>query len=123
MAIEMVSGDSRIYTATLYMPGNVTFAIDPVADVVKAALVSTDRKTVYAAAITLSSTTTGADWSVSKVAFQFPKAATADIDFSAYKRGEIAMLLEVQVTFNAATTPNDYTWYLEGVTMKKGNIA
>jgi len=41
---------------------------------------------------------------------------------AATKKGELPAVVEVQVTHNAATDPDDWTWYVGDVVLKKGNI-
>lgn len=123
MAATIVAGDSKLYAVTLYMPGGTeAFAINPVTDSVQVAIVSLDRKTSYTQPVEASSTTAGADWEHSKIVFKFSRAATAAIDFSRAKNGEIQAGLEVQVTFNKDTSPDDWTWFIPEITLVPGNI-
>ena len=117
MAQEFILGDSRPYVVNLSING-ATFPIDPLAATVKAALVKSDKTKLLAGPVTLSSTTPGADWSVSKLVVKFPRAATADVK----EKGD--HLLEVQVTFDNADTnvdDDDWTWFIP-VTLARGNI-
>ena len=122
----MTAGDSRLYTAELFIPDensvDAPFVIDPVADTVQLAIVSKDLTTRYTEPLTLVSTTPGADWSKSIVAFKFPRAATADIVFPSSGKQELKAILEVQVTFDALGVADDWTWRIEGVILVPGKI-
>lgn len=115
------AGDSRLYTIDLFMPGGETFVIDPALDTVQIAIVSKDLLTRYADPLELSSTTPGADWSTSKVAFKYPRIATSGIEFTARQK-DIKAVIEVQVTFDAAGAADDWTWRIDGITLVPGNI-
>ncbi len=117
-------GDSRLYTVDLLIPNSgvdAPFIIDPATDSVQVAIVSKDLLTRYTTPLTLASTTPGADWSVSKVAFKFPKEATSGIEFTARQK-DIKAVLEVQVTFDTLGAADDWTWRIEGITLVPGNI-
>ena len=106
---QIVTGDSRPYTISLTIDGK-PFAISG-SDTVKAGIVSADRKTVLAAAATLSSSTPGSDWAVSKVVYKPSRTATTGIVTQ-------AAFIEVQVSFNGT---DDWTWFIP-VTVVQGNV-
>lgn len=120
--IIITTGDSRLYTADLFMPDGTTFAIDPLTDTVQVAIVSSDLQTRHTDPLAMVSTTPGADWDTSKVAFKFPREATADIVFPPRKK-ELSVVVEVQVTFDKDGLADDWTWRIEGVFLVKGNIS
>ena len=114
---EIVLGDSRPYTVALKINGN-PFAINPSSDVVKAAIISADKKKLLAGPITLLSTTPGGDWANSTLIVKFPRALTADVAIIG------KALLEVQVTFDnadASVDDDDWTWFLP-VTLSRGQL-
>lgn len=115
-------GDSRLHAVDLFMPDGSTFIIDSSADTVQIAIVSKDLTIRYTDPLELVSTTPGADWAKSKVAFKFPKVATSGIEFTARQK-EIKAVLEVQVTFDADGLADDWTWRVGDVTLVPGNIA
>lgn len=116
------TGDSRMYSINLFMPDGSTFVIDPVADTVQVALVSKDLVTRYTDPLTLLSTTPGSDWSKSKVAFKFPRSATAGITFPSSGKQELKAIIEAQVTFDALGIADDWTWRIGDITLVPGKI-
>ena len=119
MATDFIIGDSRPYTVNLTI-NDEPFVIDPVKDVVKAAIVSTEKKALSSAPVTLASTLPGADWATSKLTVKFPRASTAAIK-------EIGKaLLEIQVTFDGLNVDeaewDDWTWFLE-INLVKATIS
>jgi hypothetical protein len=108
---QIVTGDSRPYTISLTIDGE-PFVITSGVDTVKAALVSLDRKTVLAAATSLSSTTPGSDWAASKVVYKPGRSDTASLTVQG------PALVEVQVSFGGT---DDWTWFIP-VNLIKGNV-
>lgn len=100
---QIVTGDSRPYTVTLTIDGE-PFAITPGVDVVKLAMVTPDRKTILVPAVTLSSTTPGSDWAVSKLVFKLGREVTGAIAYQGL------VLLEIQVSFGGT---DDWTWFVQ----------
>ena len=105
----IVTGDDVVLPVTL-KKNNATFAIGSGATV-KAALVSTDHKTVLAGPVTCSALAAGADWSVALVIVTFPSLATAGIT------AQGPAMLEIQVDDGGKLT-----WFTE-VKIEIGNIA
>lgn len=115
---DFVLGDSRPYTVALTI-NNVPFNIEPASSIVKAAIISADKKRLIAGPITLVSTTPGSDWTKSTLIVKFPRAMTADV----IDRGKA--LLEVQVTLanaDADLDDDDWTWFLP-IMLGKGQLA
>jgi hypothetical protein len=104
----IVTGDDVILHYTL-KKNNATFAIGDDATV-KAALVSTDHKTVLAGPVTCSALAPGAIWSVALVIITFPSVATAGIT------AQGPALLEIQVDDGGKLT-----WFTD-VNIAIGNI-
>ena len=105
---DFVVGDSRPYVVQLTI-NEESFVINPVTDMVKAAIVSEDRsRLLCTSAILLSSAAPGGDWAESKVVVKFPRA-----HLSGVKKATEAVL-EVQVTFGYAdeATADDWTWFI-----------
>lgn len=107
---QLVTGDSRPYTISLTIDGQ-PFVITDGVDSVKAGIVSADRKTVLAAAISLSASTPGSDWSASKVVYKPSRTATTGIVTQ-------AAFIEIQVSFGGT---DDWTWFIP-VTVVQGNV-
>lgn len=87
-------------TVTLKKNG-VTFNI-PVTATVRAAVIDKTHKGLLSAIITASDTAPGADWSNSKIVFNFSAADISDLAQGDYK-------LEIQVDDNGKTP-----WFLNG---------
>lgn len=116
--VQFILGDSRPYTVEPKI-NKSTFTIDPTTSEVKAAIVSTDKKKMLTPSyITLSSTTQGSDWSISKLIVKFPKDYTKDITIVG------KALLELQVTFKSSVEgieDDDWTWFFP-IELVRGNI-
>lgn len=95
----IVTGDDANLFLTL-KKDDAVFNIDA-GDVVEAALVSTDHKTLLMAAVAQSSATAGADWANSLIAIKFTQVQTAAITST----GNV--LVAVQVTQGGEKE----TWY------------
>lgn len=108
---QIVTGDSRPYIISLKID-DAPFVIAPGADVVKVAIVSADRQTVLAPAVTILSSTTGSDWAASKIIFKPSRESTASIPPQ-------AAALEVQVSFGGT---DDWTWFIPALIVQ-GNIS
>lgn len=107
---EFVVGDSRPYPVQLTI-NDEPFEIDPLSDVVKAALTDPEGKRLLCtSAIEVLSTVPGSDWAASKVAVKFPRAHTALI------KKATSAILEIQVTFKGQeedqTLWDDWTWFV-----------
>ena len=113
MAI-IVTGDSRPYSVILKIndapiPGGI-----PYGTVIKAQIVSTDKKKILSAEpLEVLSSAVGADWAASKIVVKFPRASTADIT------AQGKALIEIQATF--PTEEDDWTWFVP-VELVKGNL-
>lgn len=107
---DFIIGDSRPYEVVLLINGE-TFTIDT-SYTVKAAIVSSDKKTALSSdPVTISSTAPGSDWTESKVVVKFPRENTKSI--SVFGKAYI----EVQVTLDT----DDWTWHLP-ITLIPGTI-
>lgn len=119
MATDFIIGDSRPYTVQLTI-NDLPFVIDPLKDLVKAAIVSTDKKALSSAPVSVLSTAPGADWATSKLTVKFPRASTAGI------KEEQKAYMEIQVTFDGQNVDeaewDDWTWFLE-VKLVKATIS
>ena len=116
--VDFIKGDSRPYTLKPTI-NNLPFNIDPLTCVVKAAVVSNDKKKLLSSdTLTLLSTTPGSNWVESTLIVKFPRSYTVDITNTG------PALIEIQITFNA-TTPDvegdDWTWFFP-INLVKGNI-
>lgn len=117
MSNEFVTGDSRTKLVQLKI-NKATFAIDP-GSVVKAQIVSEDRsKILTLTPATCSATKPGADWTKSLVAVKFPRESTSEIRVNGKS---LAANLEVQVTLDPQSDPEDLTFYLP-IVIIKGNL-
>ena len=119
MATDFIIGDSRPYTVQLTI-NDLPFVIDPVKDIVKAAIVSTEKKALSVTPVTVLSTLPGADWTTSKLTVKFPRASTSGI-----KEAQKA-LMEIQVTFDGQNVDeaewDDWTWFLD-INLVKATIS
>lgn len=107
-------GDGRPYPFQLTINSEV-FEI-PINSLVKAQIVSEDKKKVLSAAPAVcSSTDANADWATSKVIVKFQRDDTSEIKI----QGDA--LLEIQVTFVNGSDKDDWTWYIP-IELEKGHI-
>ena len=117
MSSEFVTGDARTKLVQLKI-NKATFIIDP-ASAVKAQIVSDDKsKILTLTPVTCSATKPGADWTKSLVAVKFPRESTSAIKVP---NKTLSANLEVQVTLDPSSDPEDLTFYLP-ITIIKGNL-
>lgn len=117
MSNEFVTGDSRTKLVQLKI-NNATFAIDP-GSMVKAQIVSEDKSKILTLnPVTCSATNHGADWTKSLVAVKFPRESTSEIRVNGKP---LAANLELQVTLDPISYPEDLTFYLP-IVIIKGNL-
>lgn len=111
---EIITGDNLMFPVQL--TAGKTFFDMTAAQSVKAMLVSVDHTEKYMdTPVSMLSTFTGADWSMSLVTIKIPGTATKGITYSGEAR------LEIQVSFTDGASTRDQTWFLP-VNIVLGNV-
>lgn len=114
MAI-LVTGDSRPYSVVLKVNDAPIVGGIPLTTVIKAQIVSTDRKKVLTTEpVEILSAAIGSDWVNSKIVVKFPRSSTSSITHQG------PALIEVQATF--AGEEDDWTWFVD-IELVKGNLS
>ena len=116
MSNEFVTGDTRTKLVQLEI-NELPFVIAPSSEVTAQIVNKEKTKALTTEPVECLSTMTGADWTTSLVAVKFPRESTAAIKIPTNG----AANLEIQVTLNPITEPEDFTFYIP-IVIVKGNL-